>query len=137
MVVRVHWSVIVGEEHELLDDSFCLYAYFDPEPGRIVYVGHAYRHTVWERLRGEHKRNLFERVSRSGGRPFALLHGELELEPGRRRSRQLLMDVETLLIKRLAPRWNTQARSTRIARPGMVVVSLGEGPLGGRRFEDR
>jgi hypothetical protein len=137
MFVHVYWSIIESEDDGLLGESYCLYAYFYPSRSKITYVGQAYRHTVRQRLGGEHKRKLFGRIVAQGCQePFALLHGVLKLEPGRRMSLELLTDVETLLIKRLNPPWNTQARKTRVARSGMVVICRGEWPLQRKRFVD-
>jgi hypothetical protein len=58
---------------------------------------------------------------------YAYAHpGQLLLQAGRRRSSELLADVESLLIKRLQPLGNIQCTESRISRPGMRVRCSGE-----------
>ncbi len=51
-------------------------------------------------------------------------------------TRQLLVDVESLLIYEVKPWGNIQAQSSRIQRPGLMVECRGAWPLRKRVFQD-
>jgi hypothetical protein len=62
--------------------------------------------------------------------------GELGLGEGQRLTKQLLEDVESLLIYRLQPWGNIRSSISRISRPGMIVRCRGSWPHPRRSFED-
>ena len=138
MLVTVTWSEIAGDTDPLWQASFCLYAYLHPTRNWLLYIGKADYATVRERLRGYHKDGVFRDIHRAYGIDgVGVLHGELELPPGSRRSSALLADVESLLIKRLEPYANIQSKKVRIARPGLRVECFGDWPYSRARFWDR
>jgi len=65
-----------------------------------------------------------------------VLHGEPVLKEDRRRSSELLGDVESLLITRLRPFGNIQSRGSRVMRPGLRVQCTGDWPFRRFRFYD-
>jgi hypothetical protein len=121
------------------NNRHCLYAYLQPQRDRLLYIGKADYSTLRSRWHGEHKDQLFEDIRREYGieeDEVRVLHGELELEEGYRRSSELLADVESLLIKRLRPFGNISATRTGIARRGLRVYCEDDWPLKRRRFYD-
>ncbi len=138
MDVWVHWTQLDADD-PLWDEQYCLYAYLQPQRDRLLYTGKADYSTLRSRWRGEHKDQLFEdiwRVYGTGEDEVRVVHGDLELEEGCRRSSELLADVESLLIKRLQPFGNISATRTRISRLGLRVYCEGDWPLKRRRFND-
>ncbi len=139
MDVWVHWTELDSDDDPGWDEQYCLYAYLQPQRDRLLYIGKADYSTIRGRWHGEHKDQLFEdiwRVYGIGDDEVRVLHGELELEEGYRRSSELLADIESLLIKRLQPFGNISATNTRIARLGLRVFCEGDWPLKRKRFHD-
>lgn len=137
MLVYVNWTKLDrGRRSPLWEDSLCLYGYLHPQRDWLLYLGKADFSTVSMRLLGSHKQKLFKDLDeRYGINDVSVLHGCIVLESGRRTS-QLLSDVESLLITRLKPYGNIQARHSRISRPGMRVNCLGNWPFSRWRFRD-
>lgn len=104
-----------------------LYCYFIPEKkNKIVYIGQCSGTTPWSRLRGSHKKGVFRDIAKQ----FELGTGELEIVVGEiscegRFTKQMLADVESLLIYREKPWGNIQSRESRIQRPGLSVSCEG------------
>jgi hypothetical protein len=137
MNVWVHWTELDSDDDPRWDEQYCLYAYLYPTRDQLLYIGKADYSTVGQRLYGDHKDQLFEDIWRSYGVDEVLmLHGELELEEGYRRSSELLADVESLLIMRLHPFGNISATQSRISRRGLRVHCEGDWPFKRRRFRD-
>lgn len=137
MDVWVHWTWLDSDDDPRWDEQYCLYAYLHPTRELVLYIGKADYSTVGGRLYGEHKDRLFEDIWRAYGvDEVRILHGELELEEGYRRSSELLADVESLLIKRLQPFGNISTTRTRIARPGLRVHCEGDWSFKRNRFHD-
>lgn len=117
--------------------NFCLYAYLHPERDCLLYIGKADVQTVRERLHGDHKDDLFDFFwDRYGIEEVRVLQGDLVLDDGRRRSSELLADVESLLIIRLQPPGNVANTRTRIYRPGLRVRCTGDWPFKRAGFHD-
>jgi hypothetical protein len=118
--VEIEWTWLRTEQHPLWSDSYCLYAYAHRDRNWILYIGKADYATVRQRARGRHKDEIYRAIRKRYGLhedELRFLHGELIIPPGRRRSSELLSDVESLLIKRLHPVANIQCRAHRISRP--------------------
>ncbi|GAB2199491.1 GIY-YIG nuclease family protein [Sessilibacter sp. MAH4] len=136
MEVEVDWQYVVDGD-EGLDLCQVLYAYTHPDTEEILYVGKADFSSVYKRLKGRHKDEIFNYLrSEFQISEMGLLVGQLILEEGRRFSSTLLSDVESLLIHELNPPANIQSTSSRISRPGLIVTCLGEWPLKDNQFED-
>ncbi len=137
MLIEVDWTALEDSRDPLWSDSFCLYTYLHPERDWLLYIGKADYSSVRRRFSGDHKAQLFDDISRRYGvDEVRVLHGEPRPEEGRRRSSELLADVESLLIKRLKPFGNIQSTHHRISRPGMRVHCVGDWPFGCWRFHD-
>ena len=63
-VVEVEWHLLKPDDPEW-DADFCLYAYLHPDTDRILYIGKADHQTVWERMHGPHKDELFDDLYRA------------------------------------------------------------------------
>ena len=134
--IAIDWSY-TGPSEESLEFSRVLYAYLHPDTNEILYIGKADRCSVYERLQGAHKEDIFSDIIQDLG--LSTLHaivGLLSLPPERRFSSELLADVESLLIMEVQPTYNTQSRQSRISRPGMVLKCAGDWPLPIKTFKD-
>ena len=137
MRIEIDWSWIEDDEDARWQDQYCVYAYFHPTHDWLLYVGKADYATVRQRTHGRHKEELFDDITAEYGVEYLrAMHGALLLPEGTRRTSQLLSDVESLLIIRLQPRWNTQSRQSRISRPGLRVRCAGEWPFKRAGFVD-
>ncbi len=136
MVVEVHWKEL-GRRSAGLQWAGCLYAYTDPESNRIIYIGKADGTTIRQRFTASDKYDLFRHFEEEFGiTAVGVFAGLIALEEGCRLTRELLADIESLLIKRLQPPGNVQSKRSRIARPGLVVECLGKWPHRRTRFVD-
>jgi hypothetical protein len=137
MDVWVHWKELQRRRNRLWSANYALYAYLHPERDWLLYLGKAGGATVRQRLSGDHKHQLFRDLNKDYGiESVRVLVGVLELEAGRKRTSELLADVESLLIKRLLPYGNIKARSHRISRPGMRVHCVDGWPFKRASFRD-
>jgi hypothetical protein len=135
--VEIPWVELNKDRHPLWQAAFCLYAYLHPERDRLLYIGKADLQTVRQRLHGDHKDDLFDFfLNRYGIEHVRVLHGDLVLEDGRRRSSELLADVESLLIIRLKPPGNVASTRSRTYRPGLRVRCTGSWPFRRAGFHD-
>lgn len=124
MDIWIQCTWLGSDDDPLWDEQYYLYAYFQPQRDRLLYIGKADYSTIRSCWYGEHKDQLFEDIWRVYGiaeDEVRVLHGEVELEEGYRRSSELLADVESLLIKRLQSFGNVSATRTRIVRAGLRV----------------
>lgn len=136
MHIQVDWDY-ADENDDALDYCRVLYAYLHPETQEILYIGKSDQSSVRDRLKGEHKKQLFAFFSNELGlESMSLQVGELLLPEGSRYSSPLLSDVESLLISSIRPSGNIQSVNTRISRPGMVVSCIGEWPHEESMFYD-
>jgi hypothetical protein len=136
MGIEIFWKYVVDGDEEL-DLCRVLYAYVHPESEDILYIGKADRCTVRERLKGKHKKDVFEYLyNEFGMTEMGLLVGELMLPEGSRYSSALLADIESLLIYNLEPLANIQNIGSRISRLGLVVSCSGEWPSDYDEFVD-
>lgn len=135
-MIRVHWRRLRAESQGW-NSTRCLYAYVDPRDQRILYIGKADGPTVRHRFRAAGKAVLeFLEWQLGVGVPVVLV-GTILVEEGRRLSRELIADLESLLILRLKPRGNIQSIHSRIRRPGLEVECTGAWPHRRVRFTDR
>jgi len=109
---------------------------FRPYNDEILYIGLAWRRTVRQRFRDRDKDALLD---------FFLHDLELsavkvlcgEVIMAGRLTRQLLSDVESLLIKRLKPVGNIMCCTFRISRPGIRLECFHHWPHERITFVDR
>jgi hypothetical protein len=136
MMVDIRWTMLEYND-SLWHDCLCLYAYISAMDQRIVYIGKADYQTVGQRLHGAHKYAIYEFCERELEiDELDVLHGQLWPEQGRRRSSQLLADVESLLIMRLQPPCNVACTRSRYMRPGLRVRCSGAWPHRRTGFHD-
>jgi hypothetical protein len=139
MLVTVHWSAV---RPSLKDQQWgktrCLYAYVAPDKRELLYIGKADGKTVRDRWLRSAKEEFWEELEKQRGiRQHAVIVGDVKIENGRRLSRELLADIESLLITRLKPWGNIQSMKSRISRPGLRVRCEGAWPHERRAFADR
>lgn len=138
MLIDVEWSHLEGDDDPLWDTQLCLYVYLHPKRDWLLYVGKADFSTIRKRLTGKHKESLFCDLQDSYGiDEIRVMHGDLNLVDGGRRTSAVLSDTESLLITRLQPFGNIMSRNSRIQRPGMRVHCTGDWPFNRWRFHDQ
>jgi len=113
-----------------------LYAYLDPKSLEILYIGKVDGTTIRQRWVRSGKSGFWDDLEKERGiHRHVVMAGKVALDRGRL-SRELLADIESLLICRLQPWGNIQSRRQRIARPGLLVKCVGEWPLKRASFYD-
>jgi hypothetical protein len=124
-VFEVEWRILQIEDPEW-QSRRVLYAYFLRRPIELLYVGKAWGTTVSARLTANDKDAFWSDFEREYGdiEPNVML-GDVMLVPGSRFTRELLADIESLIIQREKPWGNIQSTRSRITRPGMRVLCTG------------
>lgn len=137
MNVSLLWTQVRPEHEDIWYATGVVYAYTTIDLQELLYIGKATTTTVSQRWSADDKSNFWGDLEEERGiYGHQLLVGELELGTNRRLSRELLSDVESLLICNLQPWGNIQSRLSRISRPGMVVRCCGEWPYTRKTFRD-
>lgn len=136
LIVEIDWRAL-GPRSAAWQWSRCLYAYVHPAGTEILYLGKADGTTVRQRFNARDKGAVFNFLADElDVDRIAVLAGDVLLEPDRHLTRELLADVESLLIKRLRTRGNVSATRSRITRPGLEVICTGKWPLRRSHFKD-
>lgn len=133
--VTVNWQQPNGEENSWLwGVSRGLYAYLNLDSGddeEILYIGKVDGTTVRRRWNRSGKQGFWDSLEQERGiYSHGIIVGLIEVPAGRRLSRELITDIESLLINRLCPWGNIQCRNSRISRLGLTVKCEGVWPLG-------
>ena len=138
MYVTVWWTPLDNAgTHPLWSANRGLYAYVGPR-NEMLYIGKVDGTTVRQRWNRSGKETFWNDLERERVIfKTAVIFGEIELETGSRLTRELLADIESLLIKKLQPWGNIQSRNTRIPRLGLHVRCAGSWPLQKRQFYDK
>jgi hypothetical protein len=137
MLVNVNWSRVRPESEQLFRTSRVLYAYTTRDLAEILYIGKALTTTVGQRWDATDKHAFWTDLENERGIfGHQVLIGDVHLGDGFRFSRQLLADVESLLIYRLQPWGNIQCQTSRISRPGLTLKCLGDWPSKRAVFRD-
>jgi len=140
MAVEIEWTLVSGDDDEAWDWTNVLYAYIDPEDDEILYIGKAYgpATSVLSRFNARDKKSLWRFLERELGiTAVNVLVGIIDPGEGGRLTRQLIADIESLLIYREDPCGNVQStRSRGISRSGMRVKCTGSWP-GKKVYIDR
>jgi hypothetical protein len=122
-------------DSEEWDHRYVLYAHLNPHTDKIIYLGMAWHRTVRQTFRDRDKNALHDFfLNDLGIEGVVVIVGSIYMEG--RLTRQLLSDIESLLIKRLRPAGIIMCRSTRISRPGMRLECFQEWPHQRSRFSD-
>lgn len=134
MSINIEWKTLLSDSEEW-DHCHVLYAYLNPHTDEIIYLGMAWHRTVRQRFRDRDKNALHDFfLNDLGIDGVGVIVGSIHMEG--RLTRQLVSDIERLLIKRLRPAGNIMCRSTRISRPGMRLECSQEWPHQRSRFFD-
>ena len=137
MTIEVEWKAL-KEEDPRWNYSRCLYAYLAPNGNEILYIGKAWGTSVRNRRSWSSKKEFWKDLKKQRGiKHHVPLIGQIYLRKGVRLTRQLLADVESLLIQIEKPWGNIQSRDTRIRRPGMQVKCAGEWPSRRKIYRDK
>lgn len=112
-----------------------LYAYLSPRGREVLYVGKANGCSVKRRWL---EKDAFWRDLECDRRlqSHRVIVADVSISEGCRLTRELLADVETLLICVVKPWGNIQCRSTRIQRADLIVRCHGSWPITKRTFRD-
>lgn len=119
--------------------TLALYAILHPRAAEVLYLGKADGCTVrsrwnaddkhervWSRI--EDERHIFE---------HRFIVAEFRTPAGMRLTRELVCDVESLLIHRIQPWANSQNTKSRgFSRPGLAVLCQGHWPLKRSTYRD-
>ena len=135
-MIEVKWRTL-GENDPGWDYSRCLYAILTPDGKEILYIGKAWGTSVRNRWSWSGKKEFWEDLRNQRGiTHHTPLVGEVHLPRTCRLTRELLYDMESLLINQEKPWGNIQSRKTRIRRPGMEVKCVGEWPGKRSKYKD-
>jgi hypothetical protein len=135
MSIGIQWKTLLADSDEW-HHRHVLYAYLNPLNDEILYVGIAWHRTVRQRFMDRDKNALRDfLLDELGLDEVKVIVGSVWMDG--RLTRQLLSDVESLLIKRLQPAGNIMCRSGRISRPGMRLECFEQWPHQRFRFLDR
>lgn len=122
------------------DYNLALYAILHARRDEIVYFGKADGCTVRARWKADDKHErVWRRIEEELGLfKHGFIVGEFRLPEGQRLTRQVVCDVESLLIYQLKPWANSRNAKSRgrYSRPGMVIYCQGHWPLRRRTFRD-
>jgi len=134
MLVNVYWQHI-DDVPQAWGWNCALHAYQHPSTDEILYVGKADGTTVRARWNAADKEGFWRDLEQQRG---IFKHGVLVGTIGTsfRLTRQLLADVESLLIFAMEPWGNIASRSSRITRPGLVVRNFGQAWPGPQTLQD-
>lgn len=139
--VTINWQrVDEGDSSGLWNVSRGLYSYLNLDAGdeeEILYVGKVDGTTVRKRWCRSGKEGFWGSLETERGiYSHGVIVGLIGLPARRRLSRELITDVESLLINRLCPWGNIQCRLSRTSRPGLTVRCVGDWPLGQHIYVD-
>jgi hypothetical protein len=114
MQISVHWKSFEGDEDSGRAALWPFFAYVTPDCEEIVYIGKANRELAKNLGKGARSRNpLFrELAERRGIRQVELLSGTVRLPPGAKLTRELLADIEAMLIYGFQPWGNVHERES-------------------------
>lgn len=135
MQVDVSWALVADDNHDAWGWNCALYAYLHPKQREILYLGKADGTTVRARFTAPDKMRFWRDLE--GKRRIydhRMLVGQLSTKE--RLTRQLLADVESMLIFAIRPWGNISATRSRIFRPGLRVRNIGRPWVGPRKLKD-
>ena len=137
--ILIDWQDVHGESGCRWDWTLALYAILHPREAVVLYLGKADGTSVRTRWDADDKHErVWRRIEDEWGIfEHCFIVGEFCPPTGVRLTRQLVADVESLLIHQIKPWANTQCVKTRdVYRPGMVVCCQGEWFLKRKIFRD-
>jgi hypothetical protein len=136
--ITLHWYDIEGDNDPRWEHDLALYAYLAPDGREILYIGKCDRTTVRGRWRYSSKSGTWDSINQVCDSHCVIV---AEIEANERVTRQLLADIESLLIyevNELQPLHNVQNTGSRgqYRRPSMRIQCRGAWPLSKRVFVD-
>jgi hypothetical protein len=137
MIVWISWCRLDRPGHPGWVENQGLYAYTCPDDPEILYIGKVDGTTVRQRWKQHRDDVLYALELRRGISEVSVLFGDISLENRNGLTRELLADIESLLIVHVRPWGNIRSRRSRVSRPGLKVICEGEWPLERREFLDR
>lgn len=128
MEIEIEWSSL-EQNKELWEQKKCVYAYLTADTKEILYVGKSWSTTVRQRWNRSGKEGFWDDLEtmRDIYRHCPII-GEIYMEQSRRLTKELLADIESLIIITEQPWGNIQSKKTRISRPRMTVTCSGLWP---------
>jgi len=134
-VVRLHWYRVEEAEDLRWNHNLALYAYLAPRKAEVYYIGKCDGTTVRGRGCYSAKSGAWDFINKTS-QHHRLIVSEIEVD--QRLTRELLADIECLLIYRVQPECNVQCKSSRgkYSRPGMKIECRGAWPLSKKVFRD-
>lgn len=138
MEVKIKWR-LVADSDPAWRWTRVLYGYLHPTERELLYIGKAdgAHSDLLSRWRADDKLEFWQDLEEQRGiRQHRVLVGEVYLPEGKRLSRELLSDIESLLIFIVKPWGNLQATQSRRSRPDLSVRCLGPSWPGPRHLAD-
>ncbi len=138
-LITIKWQD-ANRNSDCLRYNRALYAVLHPNGTEILYLGKADGSTVKSRRDADDKHErVWDRMDEELGlKKNGFIVGTFYLPEERRLTRELINDVESLLIHRIKPQLNTSSKDSRgYSRPGMAVRCEGCWPLPQRIFRDQ
>ena len=137
MSIKITWYRIDENNEFLWDVNRGLYAYLGTKD-EFLYVGKVDGTTVRKRFQRSAKPHYWDFVENDLGYfETEVLVGIVKLPQGSKHSRQLLADIESLLINQIQPLGNIACRNTRISRPGLSIKCYGDWDYDKKTFIDQ
>jgi hypothetical protein len=136
LAVTLHWYAVEDDYDSRWRHDLALYAYLAPVRPQIYYLGKCDRTTVRGRASYSAKPGAWDCINQHS-KTYCLIVAEIEVE--QRLTRELLADIESLLIYEIQPCCNVQNTASRgqHGQPGMRVGCRGKvWPLSRRVFWD-
>lgn len=132
--VRLRWHLVHDKKDPRWKHNLALYAYCSPDGSEIYYIGKCDGTTVRGRWRYSAKHEVWDCITTHSPR-HRLIVAEFETE--QRMTRELVADIESLLIYHVDPPCNVQNTSSRgrYSRH-MRIQCLGVWPLQQKIFKD-
>ena len=99
LLVRLHWNSVQTDDDPRWCYERAVYAYLAPQKAEILYIGKCDGTTVRARWRYGAKHGLWDYINEERLlKTHRLIVADVELLRGKRLSRELLSDIESLLI---------------------------------------
>lgn len=134
LAVMLHWFWVEGDDDARWRHDLALYAYLAPVKPEIYYFGKCDRTSVRGRACYSAKEGAWDCINKLS-KTHRVIVAEIEVE--QRLTRELLADIESLLIFTVQPCCNVQNTASRgkHSRPGMRVECKGSAwPLSKRVY---
>ena len=136
LAVTLHWYAVADHDDSRWRHDLALYAYLAPVRAEIYYLGKCDRTTVRGRASYSAKAGAWDCINQRSKTHCVIV---AEIEVGHRLTRELLADIESLLIFEIQPCCNVQNTASRgkHSRPRMRIECCGKAwPLSRRVFWD-